>query len=67
MKRLTKAQVELVKKLSTARLICKLTSVGYTDEELDVMDREALCQARSSSKLHICIFAYFVKCHRTPL
>jgi len=45
MERLTKAQVELVKKLSTARLISKLTSVGYTDEELDIMDREALLQA----------------------
>ena len=45
MERLTKAQVELVKKLSTARLISKLTSVGYTDEELDAMDREALLQA----------------------
>jgi len=45
MDRITKAEVELVKKLSTVRLICKLASVGYTDEELDAMDREALFQA----------------------
>jgi len=45
MERLTKAQVVLVKKLSTIRLISKLTSVGYTDKELDAMNREPLLQA----------------------
>ena len=45
MERLTKTQVEAIKKLNTARLITKLAQVGYSEEELDTMDREALMGA----------------------
>ena len=42
---LTKAQIDAIKKCSNTRLIAKLLSVGYTEEQLDAMDREALLQA----------------------
>lgn len=45
MESLTKTQVEAIKKLNTARLITKLAQVGYSEEELDTMDREALMGA----------------------
>ena len=45
MERLTKTQVEAIKKLNMARLITKLAQVGYSEEELDTMDREALMGA----------------------
>ena len=45
MESLTKTQVDAIKKLNTARLITKLAQVGYSEEELDTMDREALMGA----------------------
>jgi len=45
MERLTKAQGEAIKKLNTSRLITKLAQVGYSVEELDTMDGEALMGA----------------------
>jgi len=45
MEHLTKAQIDAIKKCSNTRLIAKLSIVGYTEEQLDVMDREALLQA----------------------
>ena len=47
MEHLTKAIIDAIKKCSNTRLIAKLSSVGYTEEQLDVMDREALLQARA--------------------
>ena len=49
MEHLAKAQIVAIKKCSNTRLIAKLLSVGYTEEQLDVMDREALLQAWATS------------------
>ena len=37
--------VQAIKKLGTSRLISKLLSVGYTEEALDAMSRDAMLQA----------------------
>ena len=42
MERLDTAQIQAIKKLSTSRLVSKLSRVGYTEEEIDVMDRDAM-------------------------
>jgi len=42
MERLATAQVQAIKKLSTSCLVSKLSRVGYTDEEIDVMDRDTM-------------------------
>ena len=45
MERIDPAQVQAIKKLSTSRLISKLSRVGYSEEELDIMDRDAMMKA----------------------
>ena len=45
MERLESAQVQAIKKLSSSRLVSKLSRVGYTEEELDAMDRDAMLAA----------------------
>jgi len=42
MERLDTAQIQAIKKLSTSRLVSKLSRVGYTEKEIDVMDRDAM-------------------------
>ena len=44
MEGITQAQVESIKKLSTARLIAKLLKVGYTHEQIEGMDRNTMMQ-----------------------
>jgi len=44
MEGITQAQVESIKKLSTARLVAKLLKVGYTDEQIGGMDRNTMMQ-----------------------
>ncbi len=45
MDKLSQSQRDAIKKMSTARLITKLSRVGVPDEQLDKMDREALMNA----------------------
>ena len=44
MDRLDQAQVQAIKKLSTSRLISKLSQVGYTEDELDSMNRDTMLE-----------------------
>lgn len=44
MEKLTENQKESVKKMSTARLISKLLSVGYTEEALETLNRPELLE-----------------------
>jgi len=56
MDRLDQAQVQAIKKLSTSRLISKLSQVGYTEDELYSMNRDnmlekwATCVASGTDK-----------------
>ena len=45
MDQLDQEQVQAIKKLGTSRLISKLLSVGYTEEALNAMSRDAMLQA----------------------
>ena len=44
METLTQSQLESIKKLGTARVIGKLLNVGYSEEELEPLDRNALLE-----------------------
>jgi len=44
MDRLDQAPVQAIKKLSTSRLISKLLQVGYTEDELDSMNRDTMLE-----------------------
>ena len=44
MDQLDQAQVQAIRKLSTSRLISKLSKVGYSEEELESMDRDAMLE-----------------------
>jgi len=45
MELLDSAQVQAIKKLSTPRLVGKLIRVGYSEEALEAMDRDAMLAA----------------------
>lgn len=45
MEKLTKQQKELVSKMGQTRLVTKLRDVGYSEEDLDSMDRPAMLNA----------------------
>ena len=44
MDELSQSQVESIKKLSTSRLITKLSRVGYSEEDIEKMDREMMLE-----------------------
>jgi len=45
MEKLSKSQKELVSKMGQTRLVTKLRDVGYSEEDLDAMDRPAMLNA----------------------
>ena len=45
MEKLTEKQREAIKKSSTVSLVAKLIKIGKTEEELSVLDRDALMHA----------------------
>jgi hypothetical protein len=45
MEKLTEKQRETIKKSSTVSLVAKLIKIGKTEEELSILDREALMNA----------------------
>ena len=46
---LTAKEIEFIHKMSTARLIRKLTDIGVTEEQLQLMDRDDLVRAWTSA------------------
>jgi hypothetical protein len=47
MEKLSKPQRELISKMGQTRLVTKLRDAGYSEEDLDVMDRPAMLNARA--------------------